>query len=136
MKLRVIQDGMWTICAPILGNKDLSTFELFIDEVGGNYEANLAGIAVLIEQHANMGSKSFNTSQCHYVDQADQIYEYIKGKLRVFWFEDEGRVIVCTHGILKKSQKTPKADIEKAKRIKGLYLKAKQDSRIELLDEE
>jgi phage-related protein len=31
-------------------------------------------------------------------------------------------MVVCTHGILKKTQKTPKKEIEKAERIRKQYL--------------
>src|SRR5690606_32668786 len=134
LKLKTIEAGrLKTIYSPILGNDEASTFEAFMDEVEANYGGSLAGIATLMELHARDGRKALNKSQCHYVDQREQIYEYIKGKLRVFWFEDGDRVVVCTHGILKKTQKTPKRDIEKAKRIKRLYLESKNDSRIEFI---
>ena len=32
------------------------------------------------------------------------IYEFIKRRLRVLWFYDKGRVIVCIHGFIKDTQ--------------------------------
>ena len=40
---------------------------------------------------------------------------------RVFCFFDEGRIIVLSNGFHKKSQKTPKNEIEKALKIKREY---------------
>ena len=41
---------------------------------------------------------------------------------RIFCFFSENSTIVLTHGFTKKSQKTPKAEIEKAKIYKRSYL--------------
>lgn len=59
------------------------------------------------------------------------IYEFRKTPrrgpaLRVLWFYDEGRVIVCTHGYWKTTQATPRAEIDKARRLRTEYLIAKR----------
>ncbi|MGY3090923.1 phage-related protein [Hymenobacter sp. UYAg731] len=40
---------------------------------------------------------------------------------RIFCFFDEGKLVVLANGFQKKSQKTPKAEIEKAQKIKQEY---------------
>ncbi len=40
---------------------------------------------------------------------------------RIFCFFDQGQIVVIANGFQKKSQKTPKLDIEKALKIKGEY---------------
>ena len=63
----------------------------------------------------------------------DDIYEFRindKGKfyrLFAFWdnLDDISTLIVSTHGIEKKSNKTPKQEIQKAKKIKQKYFNAK-----------
>ncbi|WP_260393286.1 type II toxin-antitoxin system RelE/ParE family toxin [Riemerella anatipestifer] len=40
---------------------------------------------------------------------------------RIFCFFDEGKLIVLTNGFQKKTQKTPKKEIEKALKIKKEY---------------
>lgn len=42
---------------------------------------------------------------------------------RLFAFWHNGQLIVVTHGIVKKTQKTPKSEIEKAENIRKDYLK-------------
>jgi phage-related protein len=50
--------------------------------------------------------------------------EYSNNEYRLFAFLDKRRntMVVCTHGILKKTRKTPKKEIEKAERIRKKYL--------------
>lgn len=47
---------------------------------------------------------------------------------RVFCCFDEGKLVVLFNGFQKKTQKTPKAEIEKAERLKGEYFKSKNDN--------
>ena len=48
-------------------------------------------------------------------------------KLFSFWDKSDGKetLVVATHGILKKSQKTPSKEIEKAQEIRKQYLEHK-----------
>lgn len=44
---------------------------------------------------------------------------------RIFWFFDEGKLIVLANGFQKKTQKTPRQEIEKAEKIKAEYFAEK-----------
>lgn len=48
---------------------------------------------------------------------------------RIFCCFDEGKLVVLFNGFQKKSQKTPKGEIEKATRLKAEYLKEKRDEK-------
>jgi phage-related protein len=52
--------------------------------------------------------------------------------LRVLWFWDEGRMILCTHGFVKKSRKTPPSEIARSLRMKANYEAAKQAKQLRL----
>ena len=65
-----------------------------------------------------------------HLETTDGIYE-IRVKhgsdiFRIFSFFDEGKLIVLSNGFQKKTQKTPKQEIEKAKKIKDEYFTEKQ----------
>jgi len=45
---------------------------------------------------------------------------------RIFCFFDEGKLVVLVNGFQKKTQKTPKSEIEKALKIKNEYETEKQ----------
>jgi len=60
-----------------------------------------------------------------HIENTDGIYE-IRVKLgrnifRIFCFFDQGQLVVLAHGFQKKTQKTPKKEIEKALKIKEEY---------------
>lgn len=51
--------------------------------------------------------------------------EFESNIFRVFCFFDEGQLIILIHGFQKKSQKTPKKEIEKAEKLKKQYFDEK-----------
>jgi phage-related protein len=54
-------------------------------------------------------------------DIGDGIWEFIQGRLRVFYFYDRDRLIICSHGLIKKTGKTPAADIGRARECRRRY---------------
>ena len=54
------------------------------------------------------------------------LYNKIAYRLFAFWDETEKSMIIATHGIVKKTSKTPKKDIEKAKQLRVEYYKSKK----------
>ena len=59
----------------------------------------------------------------------DGIYEirieYKSDIYRIFSFFDEGRLIILLHGIQKKTQKTPRKEIDRAKKLRREYYEKK-----------
>ena len=45
---------------------------------------------------------------------------------RVFCFFDEGRLVILINGFQKKTQKTPKSEIERAQKLKAAYFNEKE----------
>ena len=54
------------------------------------------------------------------------LYNKIAYRLFAFWDETEKSMIIATHGIIKKTDKTPKKEINKAKQLRAEYLKIKE----------
>ncbi len=54
------------------------------------------------------------------------LYKKIAYRLFAFWDETEKSMIVATNGIVKKTDKIPKKEIEKAKQLRVEYLKSKK----------
>lgn len=48
-------------------------------------------------------------------------------RLFAFWDPFEKSVVICTHGICKKTQKTPLYEIKKAERIRQQYIKGTKE---------
>jgi phage-related protein len=55
--------------------------------------------------------------------------EFESNIYRIFCCFDEGNLVVLFNGFQKKSQKTPRAEIEKALKIKDEYFKSKQNGK-------
>jgi len=55
--------------------------------------------------------------------------EFESNIYRIFCCFDEGCLVVLFNGSQKKSQKTPKSEIEKALKIKEEYFKSKRDEK-------
>lgn len=54
------------------------------------------------------------------------LYNGVCYRLFAFWDRDAETLVVATHGIIKKTQKTPQNDIEKAERIRKEYFNKKK----------
>lgn len=54
------------------------------------------------------------------------IYQKIAYRLFAFWDTETDTLIVATHGIIKKTQKTPSKEIAKAEDIKKVYFNKKK----------
>jgi len=52
-------------------------------------------------------------------------------RLLAFWDKTEKSetLVIATHGFIKKTQKTPKSEIEKAERIREQYFKEKKEGK-------
>ena len=78
-----------------------------IDQIPAEYFKHLEGTNGLYEIRVQIGNNIF----------------------RIFCFFDEGKLVVLTNGFQKKTQKTPKKEIEKALRIKQEYELEKSNSK-------
>lgn len=83
-----------------------------------------------------LGPTNLPTSLSHEIDKSSSIYEFIKGRYRVSYFIDDGKMIICTHCFLKKAGKTSKTDKKQAIRLKKAYMLAKSKNEIEINEEE
>lgn len=54
------------------------------------------------------------------------LYNKVKYRLFAFWDTQTDTLVIATHGIIKKTQKTPKKEISKAERIRQDYFNAKK----------
>ncbi|WP_298113761.1 type II toxin-antitoxin system RelE/ParE family toxin [uncultured Bacteroides sp.] len=55
------------------------------------------------------------------------LYNGIAYRLFAFWDTDNETLVVATHGIVKKTQKTPKKEIKRAEAIMKQYFEFKKD---------
>lgn len=54
------------------------------------------------------------------------LYKDIQYRLLAFWDTDAETLVIATHGFVKKTQKTPSKEINKAEAIRKLYFNSKK----------
>ncbi len=109
----------------------------FLTGIEDQFKAHATGLLVLLERIADCGLDGISSKLCHCVDRKYGIYELIKGRLRLFFFKgDGGIVLIATHGIVKKSQKTPQQDIDRAIAVKKAYDQARAKNKLVIEMEE
>lgn len=101
-----------------------------------------------LHQHANEHAKLLarlqrtadhgpprNKEQCRQLngDRAEEtVYEFKTKKLRLFWFYDENRLILCANGIVKGTVKEQNQAIATARRWKAKYQAAKSAQQVKI----
>ena len=126
MFLIPIKRKEWEVLAYCRSESSCDLLE-WISRLDENYSGSVKRLFAIIDKVASerQGPRLLSDDICHQIDRNNQIYEFIAGKLRVLWFYSpfERKVIICTNGFIKKSQKTKKKDIKTAIRIKKRYEK-------------
>jgi phage-related protein len=128
--LQTLHRSDWTILA--VQNPDgACEFLAELDEVSDTMKD---GVLTLLERVAKRGPRSLTSENCHHLDGA--ISQFRKGRHRVLWFSDEGKVIVCSHSFMKKTPKTPKGEITRAAKLYERYQAAKADGKLVIVEDE
>ena len=95
----------------------------FLSTLGANLQREGIRMLVCINRMAERGP-DFSPDVCHQVE--EKLYQLSQGSLRVLWFYDRDRIIICTHGFIKKTRKTPKNEKKHAKSLMGKYFEEKK----------
>jgi hypothetical protein len=133
MKLWRLGRIQWTVLAALDNRGECPVIQLLNDS-GAPGERMLAD---LLESIPQRGPPMRNLEVSKHL--RDKIYEFREsvtrgGTLRLLWFYDEGRVVVCTNGVLKKGDKTPDGLIDAAIEIRKAYFVSKFNKSLDIVD--
>lgn len=131
MKLLKLHESQYTIHAVCDGRGEVQLLQ-FLEGLGANYASSRNGMLNLLERCAEHGPPR-NADLKHQLD--DGIYELRKGQLRVVFFTDAGKLIICSDGFLKKTRKTPPREIEAARQARKQYQEARDANQLEILED-
>jgi len=135
LKIKIIAKDTFRVAAVMDG--DLCEAELFLESGEKATKASRVGISVLLMRVAQDGLIGLPSDLFHYVHKEEKIYEFIKGRLRLLCFKGDGEeLVVCTSGVMKKSQKVDNAAVEEAIRWKRNYFDSKRDRTLTVVEEE
>lgn len=82
------------------------------------------GFVALWGRIPRTGPRSLGTDLYHCVDDEHEIYEFIKGPLRLLCFEADSALVVCSHVLRKKSQKIRSKDKTAAIALRARFVAA------------
>lgn len=131
MRLKLLSSGRWQVLAPV---DDNGTCEV-LDALVALYEAKqtkatATGFRALWNQIPHEGPRKLGDLHYHRVDDENQINQFIRRDHRLLCFEANGRLIICSHVLRKKSQKTPAADRIRAAKLRDEYIAAEKANKI------
>ena len=99
-------------------------FQTFFDKLSKKVKAKIVWTFDLIEE-----SQRVPETYLKHIEGTDGIFEirvqFGSDIYRIFCFFDKGKLVILANGLQKKTQKTPKNEIELAKKIKAEYEKEK-----------
>jgi hypothetical protein len=129
MKLTVLKEKRFRVAA--IGIGDDSAVLTFLKEAVPDMQGSAAGMWALFDRYADDGRKRLTTAVFHEANKQEEIWEFIKGRLRLFCFLDEGALVILTHGAVKKTQKADKSEVREAVHMKRAYFEAKQNHQLQ-----
>jgi hypothetical protein len=112
------------------GKRDKCPVLAFFEEQSKRDPEEFSELTALLEFSAENGPPSNDTKFKHLTGTSG-LHEFkTGGGLRLFCFYDEGSLIVCTDGLLKKKQRAPKDAIKRAGKMKREYEVAKKSGEL------
>lgn len=109
MRLQRIRAGKWTVLAVCTDRGDCPLLD-FLTGLSGDLARDGRRLLALFERVAAEGPPR-NVEVSHQL--AEGIWEFVQGRLRALWFYDERRLVIVTHGFVKRTRKTPSTEIER-----------------------
>lgn len=103
-----------------------------------NFRRDVEKMTAILDRaiRTSEGPRCFPSEISHQIDENNSIWQFTAGRLRLLWFYDEGRLIICTNSFIKKGQKTPGKEKERAIRLKRKYFNAKKNNTLTIIDDE
>lgn len=117
-----------------MAESNASSVEKFLYEASKHWPAHAKGCYALFERYAEYGRSGMTADWFHEVDKPSGIWQFKKGRLRVYCFLDDGNLIVLAHGSVKKSQKVDPLQLERAVAIKKRYEEDKVKNKITFVE--
>jgi hypothetical protein len=132
MNLLLVAKGFYTVYAVAKSREHCELLE-FLEGLGQTLQKDSDRMLALLGRVAMEGPPR-NTEISHQI--RGKLFEFIQGRLRVLWFYDEGKLIICTTGFVKKGRKTPWGEIDHAIQLMGNYFEDKKKAQIQIYGEE
>jgi Phage derived protein Gp49-like (DUF891) len=124
MRLLILSEAKFRVAA-MVEFESIPSLD-FLRGVSAQMRGSAAGMWALFDRYAEGGRPNLTAELFHEASRTDQIWEFIKGRLRMYCFIDEGALVVLTHGSIKKTRKADRREITHAVNCRNAFLTAKR----------
>lgn len=128
LKLRLIREGRWRLYAVCTSRGECPLLDFLTDS--RSLWKDKVRTARRLEAMAEHGSE-YLPDISHQIEPG--IWQTEQGRIRILWFYDEGRVIVCSHAFIKKTKKTPEREKTAAREAREAYAAARSAGALEII---
>jgi phage-related protein len=131
IRLKVIVRARWTLYAVCAGRNECP-LEMFLadrTELGKDKDRMLRRLEAIAEH-----GPQYLPDISHQIE--PDLWQTEQGRIRILWFYDRDRVIVCSHGFVKRTRKTPETEKAQARRKLHVYRAAADAGTIRIMEEE
>lgn len=133
MNLLVLIEGKWKVCAPLAGGLDLESCPLvgeLLKLKAGNFDTDAAGLILRMKRCAEVGPHQMSADHAHLANAKNEIYEFVKGRHRLFFFLADGAVVICSNVGMKRTRKASRQDVNQAARLREEFLHDKKQNQV------
>lgn len=135
MKVKILFEAQFKIVATMDGEE--CPAERFLLEGEEATEGSRTGMVQILEFLAENGLGKASHAWMHEASKKEEIYEFIKGPLRLFFFKgSDGQIAVCTEGVRKKGKKANKLAVARAAAWRVDYESAVKEQTLEIIEDE
>jgi len=107
-----------------MGSEERCPVWEFLDGLQREDRAEFDRTMALLDYTAEEGPPK-NVEKCRFIREL-RVFEFkTRGGVRIMGFWDSERMIICSHGFMKKSQKTPQRELARAGAAREAYFLAK-----------
>jgi phage-related protein len=129
MKLREVISDQWRILAICNERGDCQ-----LEEFLGSFRDPASGAIKMMALLKWTSRHGAPTNRQRSNTLGDEIFELKSGSLRVLYFYDADRLIICSHGFVKKTQKCPSSEKAAAAACRRRYFEAKRNGELVIVD--
>jgi phage-related protein len=127
--LKVIARSRWTLYA-VCSARGTCPLEMFLadqEQLGKDKDRMLRRLEAMAEH-----GPQYLPEISHQIE--PDIWQTEQGRVRILWFYDRDRVIVCTHGFIKRTKKTPESERALARQTLREYRAASAVGKIRIIE--
>lgn len=122
MKLELVTADVFSVYVVVHEGKDYDCAHFLSEEWTAPNKSCGVARNKLLTQIEHLAANPRNMSKpLHQI--CDGIWQLERGQYRIPWFYDKGRVVICTHFFVKKRDKTPESEKERAIKIREEYFR-------------